>query len=76
MHALKATVRAGRLTLDEPTDLPEGAVVTLVALEDLDEKDRARLHASIDRGMEDARAGRVTDARVVVAKLRATATPR
>lgn len=76
MHALKATVRAGRLTLDEPTNLPEGAVVTLVALEDLDEKDRARLHASIDRGMEDVRAGRVTDARVVVAKLRAIATPR
>jgi antitoxin (DNA-binding transcriptional repressor) of toxin-antitoxin stability system len=29
-HALRATVRAGHLVVDEPVDLPEGTVVVLV----------------------------------------------
>jgi len=33
MQQLKAVVRNGRLVLDEPTDLPEGAEVALIALE-------------------------------------------
>jgi len=42
MLALKAVVRNGHLVLDEPTELPEGAVVDLVAvgsdtLDDLDD---------------------------------------
>jgi hypothetical protein len=33
MQHLKAVVRNGRLVLDEPTDLPEGAEVALITLE-------------------------------------------
>jgi hypothetical protein len=36
MRALKARVRGGRLVLDEPTELPEGAEVELVPVEDED----------------------------------------
>jgi hypothetical protein len=79
MRALKAHVRGGRLLLDEPTDLPNGEVVELVPLDEvlanggiyLDAEDRERLHASIDRGLEDVRAGRTADARQVIATLRA-----
>lgn len=55
-HALRATVKAGRLTLDEPVDLPDGTVVELVPVDqgdDLDDEDRARLHAALDRSQED-----------------------
>jgi hypothetical protein len=31
-HALRATVRAGQLEVDEPLDLPEGTVVDLVPI--------------------------------------------
>lgn len=37
--------------MDEPTDLPEGAVINLVALDghdDLGEEERAELHAALD----------------------------
>jgi len=84
MTALKAHVLGGRLVLDEPTDLPNGAVVELVPLDEvlanggdyLDAEDRERLHASIDRGIADAHAGRTTDARQVMAELRARASGR
>jgi hypothetical protein len=84
MRALKAHVRGGRLLLDEPTDLPDGEVVELVPLDEvlanggdyLDVEDRERLHASIDRGLADAHAGRTTDARQVMAELRARASGR
>ena len=33
MQQLKAVVRNGRLVLDEPTDLPEGAEIALVAVD-------------------------------------------
>ncbi len=49
---LRARVRGGRLVLDEPTELPEGSEVELVLAheqDDLDEADRARLHAALDR---------------------------
>jgi hypothetical protein len=79
MRALKAHVRGGRLVLDEPTDLPEGEDVELVPLDDvlasggdyLDEEERRQLHESIERGLEDVRAGRTVDAQQVIAKLRA-----
>jgi len=79
MRALKARVRDGRLVLDEPTDLPEGEIVELVPLgdvlagggDDLDEEERLRLHQSIERGVEDVRAGRTVDAEQVITELRA-----
>jgi hypothetical protein len=84
MQALKAQVRGGRLVLDEPTDLPEGEVIELVPLDEvlasggdyLDDEERERLHASIDRGLEDVREGRTVDARQVIEGLRARAAAR
>ena len=80
MQPLKATVRNGKLVVDEtPTDLPEGTEVELVLVEkpiddatdDLDEEERARLHASIDRGLADMEAGRTVPASEVIEMLRA-----
>ena len=79
MSDLRARVKNGRLVLDEPTDLPEGTVVELVADDriasergdDLDEAERSALHAAIERGLSDARAGRVRPADDVLADLRA-----
>ncbi|HTS87874.1 MAG TPA: hypothetical protein VMG41_05235 [Gemmatimonadales bacterium] len=79
MQALKAHVTGGRLVLDEPTELPNGTEVELVPLDEvlanggdyLDDEERERLHQSIERGLEDVRAGRTVDAREVIAELRA-----
>jgi len=61
MGALRARVTGGRLVLDIPTTLPEGTEVDLVVDDggdDLDEDERAQLRQAIERGLEDARAGR------------------
>jgi hypothetical protein len=84
MRGLKAHFRGGRLLLDEPADLPNGEEVELVPHDEvlanggdyLDAEDRERLHASIDRGLEDVRAGRTVEARQVMAELRARASGR
>jgi hypothetical protein len=57
---LKARVRSGRLIMDEPVDLPEGTEVELVPANDsdsLDEEDRARLHAALERSAAQFQAG-------------------
>lgn len=57
---LKARVRSGRLVMDEPVDLPEGTEVELTLADDgdsLQEEDRARLHAALERSAEQFRAG-------------------
>jgi hypothetical protein len=47
------------LVVDEPTDLPEGSEVELTAVEDeLDDEDRARLHAALDAADDELRAGK------------------
>lgn len=74
--ALKARVRNGHLVLDEPTDLPEGAEVQLVAVDtddSLDEGERAALHAALDEGVVEDDAGDTVDADDVLAHLRARA---
>jgi hypothetical protein len=84
MQPLRAHVKNGRLVLDEPTELPEGEVVELVPLDEvlanggdyLDDEERARLHQSIERGLEDVKAGRTVDARQVIEELRARAAGR
>ena len=73
MNSFKARVRNGRLILDEPTELPEGAEVELVptdSWDDLDEDDRHRLHESLARSDEDVAVGRVRPAADVLADLR------
>ena len=69
---LRAQVRGGRLVLDEPTELPEGSEVELMLADDgddLDEEDRARLHASLWRSAEQFSAGRGIDADEALARL-------
>jgi hypothetical protein len=57
---LRAKVRGGRLILDEPVDLPEGSEIDLVPVDEgdtLDDEDRARLHAALERSIAQIRAG-------------------
>jgi hypothetical protein len=63
MQALKVRVKNGRLVVDEPTDLPDGAEVEVVVIDDkLTPEERAELHASLDRASDDSDAGRSMDA--------------
>ena len=72
MNALKAHVKGGRLLLDEPTDLPEGAEVDIAVLgDDLTPDERVELHASLDRALDDSAAGRGVDAHEYLAQYRA-----
>jgi hypothetical protein len=71
--SLKARVRGGRLVLDEPTELPEGTEVELVLAadhDDLDDQDRARLHAALARAEEEHAQGLGIPADEVLASLR------
>jgi len=72
MRALKVQVKNGRLVLDEPTDLPDGAEVEVIVLDDeLSVEERAALHASLDRALEDSEAGRGMDAAEYLRQYRA-----
>ncbi len=71
--AVRASVRNGRLIVDEPTDLPEGTVIDLVIDDegdDLDEAQREALAAAITRSLEQARAGQSAPAEAILARLR------
>jgi hypothetical protein len=73
MRTVRAHVRSGRIVVDEPTDLPDGNEVE-VHLDDsgaLRREEIADIEAGIDAGLADAEAGRVRDARAVLAELRA-----
>jgi hypothetical protein len=73
MLALKARVKDGHLVLNEPTDLPEGAEVVLEVADekdDLDDEDRARLHAALDLSVAQGQAGNLIPAAEVMSKLR------
>jgi hypothetical protein len=70
---IKGRVRDGRLTVDEPTDLPDGIEIELVPLapEDLmDEAEREALHKALAESEEDVKAGRLIDAADVLKGLR------
>jgi hypothetical protein len=72
---LKARVRAGRLVVDEPTDLPEGTEVDLLPLDPgdwLHPDDRAALHAALRESDADVAAGRLVDAAEILKDLRST----
>jgi hypothetical protein len=64
MQALKARVENGRYVIDEPATLPDGAEVELQVLtgDELDDEERAALHASLERAADDSEAGRKMDA--------------
>ena len=71
MLPLRARVTNGRLVLDEPTTLPEGTEVEVALVQDdLDDKDRARLHAALDAADVELRDGRGIAGELVIAALR------
>jgi hypothetical protein len=70
---IKAHVRAGRLVVDEPTDLPDGTEVELLALDPgdwLDDGDRAALHQALRESAADVAADRLLDAQELLKELR------
>src|SRR5579864_7216418 len=61
---LKARVKAGRLVVDEPTELPEGTEIELLSLDPgdwLDAASRALLRKALLDSEEDVNAGRSID---------------
>jgi hypothetical protein len=72
MLALKVRVKDGRIVVNEPTDLPDGAELEVVVIDDdLSPEERAELHASLDHALDDSEAGRGTDAFEYLAQYRA-----
>ena len=70
---IKARVTAGRLVVDEPTDLPEGTELELLPLDPgdwMDEADRAALHEALRQSDADVAAGRLIDATDILKALR------
>jgi hypothetical protein len=70
---IKARVRAGRLVVDEPTELPEGTELELLPLDPgdwLDETDRAALHKALRESDADVASGRLIDAEEILRELR------
>ena len=70
---IKARVRAGRLVVDEPTELPEGTELELLPLDPgdwLDETDRAALHKALRESDADVAAGRLFEAEEILRELR------
>ena len=70
---IKAHVHAGRLVIDEPTDLPEGTEVELLPLDPgdwLDEADRAALHDALREADADVAAERLVEADEILKELR------
>lgn len=69
---LEARAQNDHLVLDAPTDLPEGTVVPLQALEDdgLTDEEREQVFQMIDESLADAEAGRVKSLSSVIERLR------
>jgi hypothetical protein len=73
MTILHARVRNGRVVVDEPTDLPDGARVDLLLLDaaaEMDDTERASIEASISRGIAQADRGDVFSVESVIERLR------
>ena len=73
MSPLRARVKKGRLVLNEPTTLPEGTVIELVADDegdDLTEEERRALHEALSASAKSAEAGRLRPAQEVLDELR------
>jgi hypothetical protein len=70
---IKARVTAGRLVVDEPTNLPDGTEMELLPLDPgdwLDDADRAALHKALRDSDADVAAGRLVDAEEILRELR------
>lgn len=72
--SVRATVRNGRLIVDQPTELPDGTVVNLVLDDegdDLDDREHQALNAAIARSLSQSNEGRTAPAEAIIDKLRA-----
>lgn len=72
--SIRASVIAGRLVVDEQTDLPEGTVLDLVLDDEgdsLDESSRAALHRALEVSHRQASAGQTREASEILRELRA-----
>ena len=73
MTPLRARVQNGRLVLDEPTTLPEGTVIELVADDegdDLTDDERRALHEALSASWKSAEAGDLRPASAILDELR------
>lgn len=73
MSPLKAHVRNERIVLDEPTTLPDGTMIDLVADDegdDLTDDERRSLHEALSTSWKSAEAGRLRPASAVLDELR------
>lgn len=73
MSPVRARVEKGRLVLDEPTSLPEGTVVDLVADDegdDLRADERRALHDALSTSWKSAEAGQLGPASGILDELR------
>ena len=72
---LLGRVKDGRIVVDEPVDLPDGTEVHLSVVDDadeLDDEDRARLHAALDQAQAQLARGEGIPGEQVLAALRAS----
>ena len=75
MATLHARVQGGHIVVDETTDLPDGAEMTLLVVDRDDEMtadERAELEAEIARGRADITAGLGISAEDLLARVRAS----
>ena len=71
--ALKAHVVNGRIVVDEPVDLPDGAEIRVylydASAENMSAEERAALERALERSIAQADAGDMVDADEVLAEL-------
>lgn len=72
MSVLRATVRSGRLVLDQSTTFPEGTAFDLVLDPGDDIPDDPELDQAITEGLDDLRAGKVVSEEEFLRGLAAT----
>jgi hypothetical protein len=73
---LRGHIENGKIVVDEGVDLPEGTQVKLALVDETDEvddEDRARLHAALDESQAEIDRGEGVPASEVIAELRSRA---
>jgi hypothetical protein len=73
MSPLRARVENGRLVLDEPTTLPGGTIIDLVADDegdDLNDDERRALHDALSASWKSAQEGHLRPASAILEELR------
>ena len=71
---VRAIVHNGRLTVEQPIDLPDGTVLDLVIDDEgdqLDDLEREALNAAIARSLSESAEGHTAPAEEIINKLRA-----